>query len=91
MNAVRARYTSDEVGAKGREIYERKIRPLVEPERIGDYVVIDIDTEEYEVDRDHMAAAIRLMERKRDGARFGLRIGYRTVGRIGFAPPLRSR
>jgi hypothetical protein len=91
MNSARARYTSEEVGAKGREIYERKIRQLVEPDRIGDHVVIDVDTEEFEVDRDHMAAALRLMERKPDGARYGLRIGYRTVGRIGFAPPMGSR
>jgi hypothetical protein len=86
MNAVRAQYTSAEVSLKGRAIYEAIIKPQVEPERIGDYVVIDVDTGDYEVDEDHLTAGLRLIDRRPNGARYGLRIGYRTAARIGFAP-----
>jgi hypothetical protein len=86
MTELHAGYTNDEICDKGRRIYEEQIRELVEPDRVGHYVVIDVDTGEYEVDEDHLTAGLRLMEKRPNGARYGMRIGFRTAGRIGFGP-----
>ena len=43
------RYPKDVVARMGREIYEKKIRPLVEDGNEGKMVAIDVDTENYEV------------------------------------------
>jgi hypothetical protein len=86
MTELHAGYTNEQISEIGRKIYEERIRKLVEPDRIGHYVVIDIGTGDYEVDQDHLAAGLRLIDRRPNGARYGIKIGHRTAGRIGFAP-----
>lgn len=86
MPAPHAGYTTDEVVAKGREIYESRIKPLVEPAHKGDYVIIDVDTGDYEIDSDEMAASRRARAKRPDGARYGHRVGYSAAGTIGFTP-----
>jgi len=79
------RYTADEIAARGREIYERQLRDKMEPVNIGKFLVIDIETGEYEMDEDDLIASRRASRKKPGGARYGLRIGYPTSGTIGNA------
>jgi 2-succinyl-5-enolpyruvyl-6-hydroxy-3-cyclohexene-1-carboxylate synthase len=51
----------------GTEIYERRLRHVLEPQHNGKYVVIDVETGEYEVDENHLAASDRAAA-KRPGA-----------------------
>ena len=76
-------YSTEEIGRRGREIYETRLRDKLEPEHIGKYLVIDIETGEYEMDEDGDAASLRAYKKKPDGARYGMRIGYRAWGHIG--------
>ena len=76
-------YTKEEVAARGRVIYEQQIRAKVEPEHVGKFLVIDIETGEYEMDEDGEAASMRAYQKKPSGARYGMRIGYPAWGRIG--------
>ena len=76
-------YGTNEIAARGREIYETKLRQQLEPDDIGKYVVIDIETEEYEIDEDGDTASLRARNKNPDGARYGMRVGYRAWGRIG--------
>jgi hypothetical protein len=57
----------------------------MEPQNIGKFLVIDIETGEYEMDEDDMAASMRAYRKKPDGTRYGMRIGYATAGTIGNA------
>ena len=77
------RYSSEEIASRGRDLYESQIRPLVEGDHQGDYLVIDIESGEYEVDKNHFTASKRLAERRPDSPRYAMRIGYAAVGRIG--------
>lgn len=77
------RYTAEETVRRGRAIYEERIRSLVEPAERGRYVLIDIDTGDYETGDDYHAAAKRMLARRPNAALCGLQIGYATVGRIG--------
>ena len=78
-----ARYTADEIVQRGKDLYEREIRPKVEAGNRGKILVIDIETGAFEVDDDQLAAAERALDRHPDASLFVLRIGYPTMGRIG--------
>jgi hypothetical protein len=81
MSAIRP--SSDEVARRGQAIYEAKIRPLVERDHFGEYIIIDIESGEFEVDRDHLAASDRAAAKHPNGVLYAMRIGHRAGGRIG--------
>lgn len=81
MNTTRP--STDEIVRRGQQIYESRIRATVEREHFGEYLVLDVETGEYEIDKDHFAASKRAAAKRPDGLRYALRIGYRTAGRIG--------
>jgi len=56
--------TAQEFGERGDAIYDRVIRPVAEPSQNGKFVVINIDTGSFEIDKDEMAASLRLRERE---------------------------
>ena len=77
-----------DVAERAKAIYESRIRPLVEEAHFGKVVSIDVESGDYEVardDADEIPALRRLRARHDDPQVFGLRIGYRTVGRMGGA------
>ena len=56
------RYRGEKIVQRGQDWYEQHIRPQVETEyNIGRQIVIDVDTGEYEVDEDGLAASRRLL------------------------------
>lgn len=76
--------TGDEVVRRGQEIYERDIRPKVEAGNQGKFLVINIETGEYEMDADDLAAAKRAKARFGNAALFTMRIGHPAAYRLGF-------
>jgi hypothetical protein len=78
-------YTADEIVARGKEIYEHLLRAKLEPQNVGKFLVIDIETGEYEIDEDDLAASKRASRKKPGAPRYGLRIGFPTSGTIGNA------
>jgi hypothetical protein len=75
--------TGDEVVRRGEEIYQQRIRPQVEAEHRGKFLVFDINTGDYEVDADDLIAAERLLARRPQAELYGLRIGYPTAYQLG--------
>jgi hypothetical protein len=74
----------EEVGRIATQLYENSIRQQVESaENIGKMVIIDIETGDYEVDKNGLHASHRLHERHPDGRLFGLRIGYNVAASLG--------
>ena len=71
--------TADRVAERGEAIYRERIRELVEPEHWGQFVVIDIETEDYEVHENDGTASKRLLARQPEGVLYGLRIGSPTA------------
>lgn len=69
-------YTSQEIASRGEEIYEREFRDKLEPAQTGKFLVIDIDTGDYEIDADEVAALQRAIARSPDGHRYLKRIGF---------------
>jgi hypothetical protein len=86
MRATTPHYSKEEFARRGQEIYDRDIRPRVEPGNEGKFVAIDIETGTYEIDTDDYTATERLLARKPDAQIWLLRIGYRAAYRIGLRP-----
>lgn len=88
-----ADYTAEEVTRRGRELYDRQIRERVAPDLEGQFLVVDIESGDYEVAERDLLASKRLLERKPEGVLYGLRIGYPTAYRLGAASraPISSR
>jgi hypothetical protein len=82
------RYTSEEIARKGQALYEERLRGVVDARDRGKFLVVDIETGEYELDVDELAALQRAKRRNPDAALYILRIGYTAAYRIGrgFAP-----
>ncbi|MGE0132099.1 MAG: hypothetical protein AB7U82_28795 [Blastocatellales bacterium] len=83
MTELRPRYSKEEFARRGDEIYERDIRPIVENGNEGKYVVIDIESGEYEMDADEIAASDRLLVRKPDAQIWLVQIGAPSARRFG--------
>jgi hypothetical protein len=79
-------YNAEEVGRRGRELYEQNIRARVETEdNIGKIVMIDVDSGDYEIDPVGLQASKRLRVRHPDAVLLALRIGYDAVDAFGGA------
>jgi hypothetical protein len=75
MATTRPRYSKEEFARRGDAIYDREIGPRLEPVENGKFVAIDIETGEFEVDADEMAATDRLLARVPDA-----QIWFRRMG-----------
>jgi hypothetical protein len=71
----KATRTKEEVARSGEEIYERDFRSNVESEHRGKFLVIDIESGHYEIDRNALEATHRVMARQPHGERYLLRVG----------------
>jgi len=74
---------STRVVERGEEIYQRELKARLEPEHDGAFLILDIDTGDYEIDRDEVAAMQRAMARRPEGVRYIKRIGHSAAHRIG--------
>jgi hypothetical protein len=73
----------EEIARRGQEYYDRSLRAQLEPEHKGKYLVLDVDTGDYEMDESQLAALDRAEAKHPDTVFYTLRVGYRAVGRIG--------
>jgi hypothetical protein len=77
------RLSGDEVERRGQEIYERRLRRKVEPGNEGKILVIDVETGDYELDADEIAASRRALDKHPGAALWTLRIGFDAVHSLG--------
>ena len=83
MGVRQPRYSKEEFAQRGQAIYEKRVRPQVEEGNTGRVVAIDVETEEFEVADDPIAASDRLFARCPGATVVG---PYRTPG----VTPVRS-
>ena len=75
-----------ETGARAREIYQRDLKSKLEPSFTGKYIIIDVDSGDYEMGDDVLAISKTLRDRRPNGRRHLLRVGYPAAGRLGARP-----
>ena len=77
------RYSKDEFARRGGELYESKIRALVEPGNLGRVVAIDIESGDYVLADEGMEACQPLMEKNPDAQIWCKRIGHFAMEKFG--------
>jgi hypothetical protein len=76
--------TAKEIARRGEAIYQRDLRARLETEENrGKFLIIDIATGDYEIDREDLAATERLLARNPHTVTYGLRIGYEAAYELG--------
>ena len=81
MEPTTPAYSKEEFARRGDEIYERLAPQLSEQE--GHFVAIDIESGDYEVGRDELAAADRLTKRRPEAQVWLRRVGVSYAHRFG--------
>jgi hypothetical protein len=66
MSANKRRYSKSEFARRGDALVQAKVRPNLTPADEDKFVAIDIETGEYELDKNEMKAADRLRKRVAD-------------------------
>ena len=75
---------SEEITRRGKALYEANIRAQIEPHRNGEFLVLNVDSGEYEIHADDVEVAQRARARFGQVAPlFSLRIGSLTAYRLG--------
>lgn len=81
------RYTSEEIVRRGQELYDRQIRSQVETSRLGEFLVLEIETGDYETDLDEVAALKRARAKNPGAPLYILQVGAPTAYRVGALRP----
>ena len=76
--------TSEVIAARGEALYQEKIREKVESTQKGKFLAVDIETGDYAIADEDLAATDRLLAKRPNATVYGLRIGFPTAYRIGF-------
>jgi hypothetical protein len=80
----RSPYSREEFARRGEEVYERDILPKLGPEDHGKAVAIEVETGDYEVDKNEVAAGDRLRERHPEALFWFRRVGSPYFYRFGY-------
>jgi hypothetical protein len=83
MGSIRRRCSKEEFAQRGDAIYEKNVSPQLKPADKGKFVAIDIESGIYEMDRDELKAGNKLLARLPDAQIWMVRVGHRSVHRIG--------
>jgi hypothetical protein len=77
------RYTKEELGRRGRELYECTVLPQIGEGNRGKIVVMDVETGEWEIGDDNLELAHRMLAKRPDAALYAMRVGFPAVVKIG--------
>lgn len=72
-------YGPGEITALGESIYKEQIQARIGSVRKGTFVVIDIETGDYEIDPRDATATWRLLKRNPDAVTHAVRVGHRAA------------
>ena len=79
-----ANENSETIAARGEEIYQQQIRDTVDPKHKGKFLVLDIETGDYEIDAEDLVATDRLLAKHPNAVIYGVRVGFPAAYGIGF-------
>lgn len=83
MATTKRRYSKEEFARRGDAIYEKEVRRQLKAADKGKFAAIDIETGEFAIDADELKAGNKLLKRIPDAQIWMVRVGHRTVHRIG--------
>lgn len=72
-----------EIAELGEAIYHAQIEPTLSSSDQNRFVVIDVDSGDYEIADTDIAASLELMKRREPGRFYGVRVGHRAAYHLG--------
>ena len=72
-----------DLARRGQAYYDEHLRAELEPEHNGEYLFLDVESGDYEMDEDELAAMARARAKHPRSVFYILRVGYPTAGSIG--------
>ena len=72
-----------QIGQRGQALYDQTIKAQVEEGNHGKFLILDVNSGDYEIDPEDLTASERLLARRPDAVLFGVRIGHRAAYRLG--------
>jgi hypothetical protein len=75
--------TSEEVASRADEIYARRFKAVLEPEHRGEFLALDVLSEEYELGANKYETVERLIARLARHRIFLMRVGFEAAAEIG--------
>lgn len=86
MPVVERRYSKEEFARRGDALYDRQIRSEFEPSRHGEFLAIDIESGDFEIDRSELVALDRLQAKRPSAQPWLRKIGFRYAHKFGSIP-----
>jgi hypothetical protein len=83
MTARIPKYSKEEHARRGTHAYETRVRSQVETGGRGKIVAIDVDSDDFEIGENSLAASQRLLARRPDAQIWCVRIGSQAVHHFG--------
>lgn len=83
VDMAHPRYSSNEIAERGQALFEREIQDSLAVSDRGKFLVLDIETGEYELDTNGLAAVQRARAKRPGGAFYVLRVGQSAAYRLG--------
>ncbi len=71
-----------QIGRRGQALYDQTLKAQVEEGSHGKFLILDVNTGDYEIDAEDLTASKRLLGRRPDAVLFGVRIGHRAAYRM---------
>lgn len=75
--------SNKDIARRGQEIYESRIRALVEAEHKGKFLVLDVNSGDYEIDAEDIAAMKRARAKHPEAVFYIARIGFSSAYHLG--------
>ena len=75
------------IAQRGRAVYEQKLRALLEPAEIGCYLVLNVETGEYELGNDALTPSEAMCQRFPGTLFYAMRVGYPAMLQRGGRTP----
>jgi len=79
------RPSAEEIARRGKDLYERAVKVHVERQHQGKFLVIDLESGDYEVDADDIEADSRLRQRQPNSLFYLMRIRHPGAFRVGWS------
>ncbi len=77
------RFTNEDIAQRGEEIYAAHLRRILEKDHFGQVVIINVESGDYEIGHDSLAANHRALAKYPGAASYGLRGGSEFVEGFG--------
>ena len=72
---VRQKLSAAEIVALGKRLYDEGVRAKVEADHRGRFVVVDVESGDFQIEDDDAAASQAILARRPDAVLYGVRIG----------------